>query len=73
MFPSSDDKFQALVVHDWKPENKASPIRRNKKLAIKNDVLKLDPINGCKGANGGYIKKYSSKNMLKKSSKPSNK
>lgn len=42
---NESDKFEPIIIHDWKNDFKGSPARRGKKLAIKHDVVGIKPIN----------------------------
>ena len=59
-----------MIIHDWNKNAKGSPINingRKNKLAIKNDVMKFEPINiNQQKEHKTFIRKTSNKNHIKK-------
>ena len=61
---NQSEKFDP-IIQDWKNDYKASPIRKAKKLAVKNDGIKpmISPLQNKVG-----IRKHSNRNLIRKPS-----
>ena len=65
---NDSEKFEPIIIHDWKNDFKGSPARKGKKLAIKHDVVGMKPVSSGAQDNKISIRKHSNKNLIRKPS-----